>query len=112
MTFGGIWPLFNTRDAMLEFGFPAHVAEAPAAAPVMAIGQARTTVIGLLAFIFYSRDQLDAVDTLMAVTGAYAGLVDGYVVWRQGKPSTALFRLVSSGLIAAWGWAGLTAGGR
>ena len=108
MTFGGLWPLFNAPGAMLEFGFPTQVADAPAAAPVMVIGQARTTIIGLLVFILYSRNQLDMIDTLMAVTGAYAGLVDSYVVWKQGNPRMASFRLVSSGLIATWGFAGWT----
>lgn len=75
----------------------------------MVIGQARTTCIGLLVFLFYLRNQLDAVDTVMAVTGAYAGFVDSYVVWKEGNPRMAVFRLISSGLIAAWGCAGWTA---
>ncbi|ROV95113.1 hypothetical protein VSDG_05864 [Cytospora chrysosperma] len=79
MTFGGVWPIFNARGAMLEFGFPSHIASVPAAAPVMVIGQVRTTVIGLLVFLHYSRNQLDVVDTIMAITGAYAGLLDSYV---------------------------------
>lgn len=112
MTFGGMWPLYNAQAAILEFGLPAHVASAPAAAPVMVIGQVRTTVIGLLVFLFYSRDQLEVVDTIMAVTGAYAGVVDAYVVWKEGNARQAAFRLISSGLIAAWGYAGWTAGGR
>lgn len=94
---------------MLEFGFPARIADTPAAAPVMVIGQARTTCIGLLVFLFYSRNQLDVIDQVMAVTGAYAGLVDSYVVWKEGAPRKVIFRLVSSWLIAAWGFSGLTA---
>lgn len=109
MTFGGMWPLFNARGAMLEFGFPAKIADTPAAAPVMAIGQARTTCIGLLVFLFYSRGQLDQIDLVMAVTGAYAGLVDSYVVWKAGNPGKAASRLISSWMVAAWGFAGLTA---
>lgn len=112
MAFGGIWPIFNPRGAMLEFGFPARIADTPAAAPVMVIGQARTTCIGLLVFLFYSRNQLDLIDQVMAVTGAYAGLVDSYVVWKQGETRHAVFRLVSSWLLAAWGFAGLTVSGK
>lgn len=108
MTFGGMWPMFNARSSMLEFGFPARIADAPAAAPVAVIGHARTTCIGLLVYLFYSRNQLDLVDQVMAVVGAYAGLVDSYVVWRQGEHRHAIFRLVSSWLIAAWGLAGMT----
>ncbi|POS72637.1 hypothetical protein DHEL01_v208965 [Diaporthe helianthi] len=108
MTFGGMWTFFNARAALLEFGFPARIAHVPEAAPVTIVGQARTTIIGVLVFIFYSRNQLDLVDLVMAVTGTYAGLVDSYIVWREGKPRKALFRLISSGLLAAWGWAGWT----
>lgn len=82
--------------------------DAPAAGPVKVVGQARGTVIGILTFVFYSRNQLDLVDLVMAVTGTYCGLVDSYVVWKEGNPRKALFRLVTSGLLAAWGWAGWT----
>ncbi|KAH8755788.1 hypothetical protein F5883DRAFT_504500 [Diaporthe sp. PMI_573] len=108
MTFGGTWPLFDARGAMLEFGLPARIADTPAASPVMVINGVRTTIIGLLVFTFYSRNQLDLVDLVMAVTGTYAGLVDSYVVWKEGNSRKAVFRLVSSGLLAAWGWAGWT----
>lgn len=109
MTFGGLWPIFNARGAMREFGFPARTAGAPAAAPVMVTGAARTTCIGLLVFLFYSRSQFDLVDQVMAVTGTWAGLVDCVVVWEEGNPRHAIFRIVSSWLLAAWGLAGLTA---
>ncbi|GAP89282.1 putative efflux pump antibiotic resistance [Rosellinia necatrix] len=110
MTFGGLWPFLDARGAMEEFGFPARVAAAPAAAPVFRVGNARTTTIGLLVFLFYARGQLAAVDAVVAVTGAYCGLVDSYVVWREGNPRHALFRLASSGLLSACGLWGLTAG--
>ena len=61
----------------------------------MVIGQARTACIGLLVFLFYSRNQLDLIDLVMAVTGTYAGLVDGYVVWKEGNPRKATFRLIT-----------------
>lgn len=102
--------MFDAKASLKEFGFPARIASAPVAAPVMVIGQARGTIIGMLVFLFYSRNQMDLVDTLLAVTGAYAGLVDSYVVWKQGNPRYAIFRLISSGLISAWGFAGLTVG--
>lgn len=108
MTFGGMWPAFNASGAMREFGFPARIADAPAAAPVMVIGQARGTVIGLLVFLFYSRNQLDLVDDVTAVTAAYCAVVDAYVVWKEGERRNAVFRLVSSGMLAAWGYAGMT----
>lgn len=103
--------MFDAKSAMTEFGLPASIARAPAAGPLMVIGQVRGTIIGLLVFLFYSRNQLELVDTVMAATGAYAGLVDSYVVWKEGNPRHALFRFISSGLISAWGYAGWTAGG-
>lgn len=112
MTFGGMWPMFNARASIREFGFPARIADAPAAAPVAVVGNARTTCIGLLVFLFYSRNQLDLVDQVMAVVGAYAGLVDSYAVWKEGEHRHAIFRLVSSWLIAAWGFSGMTAAGK
>lgn len=108
MTFGGLWPIFNAPRAMREFGFPAKTADAPAAAPVMTSFGSRTTIIGVLVFLLYSRNQLDLVDQVMAVTGAWAGLVDCCVLWKEGKPRKGMFRLVSSWLISAWGFAGLT----
>lgn len=95
--------MFNAKGAMQEFGFPDKIASAPAAGPVMVIGQVRGTIIGLLVFLFYSRNQLALVDTVMAVTGAYAGLADSYVVWKEGNPRQVLFRLVSSGLVTLAG---------
>ncbi|KAI0866726.1 hypothetical protein F4860DRAFT_1052 [Xylaria cubensis] len=110
MTFGGMWPLVDPRGSMLEFGLPPRIANAPAAAPVFKSGNARTTVIGLLTFFFYAQNQLEVVDTIMAITGAYCGLVDSYVVWKEGNPRQAVFRFMSSGFLSACGFWGLTAG--
>ncbi|KAI0520764.1 hypothetical protein F5B22DRAFT_50765 [Xylaria bambusicola] len=109
MAFGGVWPMFDAPAAMREFGFPAHVANTPAAAPVFVVGNVRTTCLGFLMLLFYARRQLTVVDTCLAVTGAYAGLVDSYVVWKQGNPRMALFRLASSAFLSAWGFLGWTA---
>ncbi|KAI0869679.1 hypothetical protein GGS24DRAFT_493561 [Hypoxylon argillaceum] len=110
MMFGGMWPAFDPRGSMLEFGFPSRIANSPEAGPVMVIGQARGTVVGLLMFIFYYRRQFYLLDTFMAVTGAYTGIMDSYVVWKQGNPRFALFRLIISGFISALGFFGWTAG--
>ncbi|KAI0433994.1 hypothetical protein F5Y09DRAFT_19266 [Xylaria sp. FL1042] len=108
MTFGGLWPFFNAKTALLEFGFPRRIAAAPAAAPVFMVGNARTTVIGLLTFYFYSRYQFEVVDTIMAIAGAYCGVIDSYAVWREGNSRKAAFRLASSGFLSACGFWGLT----
>lgn len=108
MTFGGMWPAFDAPGAMREFGFPSRIADAPAAAPVMVTGQARGTAIGLLVFLFYSRNQLELVDLVTAVTAAYCALVDLYVVWKEGEPRDAVLRFVTSGMLAVLGYAGMT----
>ncbi|KAI0812176.1 hypothetical protein GGR55DRAFT_640659 [Xylaria sp. FL0064] len=48
-----LWPITNPRRSLLEFGFPAHIADSPAAAPVMLIAQIRTTTIGLTMYVLY-----------------------------------------------------------
>ncbi|KAI1824549.1 hypothetical protein F4861DRAFT_505407 [Xylaria intraflava] len=109
MAFGGLWPFVDARGSMLEFGLPARIADTPTAAPVFVVGNARTTCLGFLMLLFYARQELAVVDTCLAVTGAWAGIVDSYVVWREGNPRKALFRLASSGFLAAWGYLGWTA---
>ncbi|KAK2601144.1 hypothetical protein N8I77_010614 [Diaporthe amygdali] len=110
MTFGGMWSYFDPRAAMLEFGLPDRIAATPAAGTVMHINNARTTVLGMCLYTLYFRRQLAACDTILAVLGAYAGLVDSYVVWREGNPRKAAFRLASSWLLSAVGLAGWTSG--
>ncbi|KAI2463818.1 hypothetical protein F4781DRAFT_104256 [Annulohypoxylon bovei var. microspora] len=106
-TFGGLWPLFNSRAAMLEFGFPAHIANSPPTYPVMVSQSIRTSALGLLMLTFYSQNKLAEVDTVMAIMGTYLGIMDAYVL-RIDSPGKAVFRLVSGLLIGAWGIAGLT----
>ncbi|KAH0489341.1 hypothetical protein TgHK011_009774 [Trichoderma gracile] len=110
-TFGGLWPFWSPKNAMLEFGLPERIAASPAAHPVMVLCSARTTALGMLMFVFYRQEKFAAVDTVMAVMGAYLGLVDGYVCWKEEMPGKAVFRCVSGMMIAAWGLAGLTEGG-
>ncbi|KAI2615015.1 hypothetical protein GGR54DRAFT_642752 [Hypoxylon sp. NC1633] len=111
-TFGGMWSFFDARAAMLEFGLPDTIASTPSAAAVMQINNARTTAFGLCMYMLYFRRNFAACDTILAILGAYAGLVDSYVVWKEGNPRKAVFRLVSSGLISAMGFAGLTVSSR
>jgi hypothetical protein len=101
-TFGGLWPFWAPRDAMLEFGLPARIADSPTSA--------RTTALGLLMLIFYQQRKLAEVDVVMSVMGAYLGVVDGYVCWKEGMPNKAVFRCVSSMVIAGCGMVGLTEG--
>ncbi|KAH7305768.1 hypothetical protein B0I35DRAFT_361508 [Stachybotrys elegans] len=109
MAFGGLWPLWDARGAMLEFGMPANVADAPSSAPVMAVGTARTSILGFIMLLFYYRQQFEIVDSILAVTGFWAGAVDCYIVWKLGNRRQAIFRLVSSWLLALTGYLGWTA---
>jgi len=108
-TLGGLWPIFNPRAAMLEFGLPRTIAEAPAAAPVMVVGQARNTVLGLLTFLFYYQGKYAEIDQLMVILAGYVGVVDCVQLWKVGQPKRGLFRLVMSWVFVASGLVGLTA---
>ncbi|KAK4196042.1 hypothetical protein QBC40DRAFT_352086 [Triangularia verruculosa] len=108
---GGIWPIFDAPAAMLEFGFGPKIAHAPEAMPVMINGQARTTVLGAITLVFYLRGKYEEVDTLMAVYGIWAGLVDSALVWKwTGNRRWAAFRLGASWAFGVWGLMGLTGG--
>lgn len=111
-TFGGLWPLWNAPASMREFGFPARIADAPTSTPVSIVGNSHVTILGAIMFIFYAQGRYDAVDTVLAVTATWAGLVDSWVVWRAGNQGYALFRLFSSGALAAWAIGGMTSGGK
>lgn len=106
---GGLWPMLSPRAAMLEFGFPRKIAETPAAAPVMVIGQARNTVLGLLTFLFYYQGKYAEIDNLMVILAGYVGVVDCIQLWKVGEPKRGLFRLVISWVFVASGVVGLTA---
>lgn len=95
---------------MLEFGLPERIASSRPAQPVMVLCSARTTTLGLLMFIFYRQGRFEDVDTVMSVMGAYLGLVDSYVCWKEGMPGKAVFRCVSGIVIAGLGLIGLTEG--
>ncbi|KAI1363323.1 hypothetical protein F5Y08DRAFT_245271 [Xylaria arbuscula] len=107
---GVLWPIFNPRRSPLEFGFPAHIVESPTAAPVMLVVQVRTTTIGLVMFMLYSRGQMDVLDLIIAVFGLTARVVDSYAVWKQGNTRKAVYRLVVSWTLAGCGLSSMTAG--
>ncbi|KAI1098280.1 hypothetical protein F4804DRAFT_132007 [Jackrogersella minutella] len=109
--FGGLWPIFNAKAAMLEFGFPEYIANSSPAYPVMVSQSIRTSAMGLIMFTFYSQNKLGEVDTVMAIMGTYLGIADAYVLWVDSREK-AVFRLVCGLLIGAWGLAGLTTGRR
>ena len=107
-TFGGLWPFWAPRDAMLEFGLPKRIADNPLTHSVMAISSARTSALGLLIFIFYSQGRFSEVDTVLCVMGFCLGAADGYICWKEAVPRRGLFRATMGLVIAGWGLAGWT----
>ncbi|KAJ3571901.1 hypothetical protein NPX13_g5220 [Xylaria arbuscula] len=76
----------------------------------MLVAQVRTTTIGLVMFMLYSRDQMDVLDLIIAVYGLTAGVVDSYAIWKQGNTRKAVYRLIVSWTLAVCGLSGMTAG--
>ncbi|KAI1502161.1 hypothetical protein F5X99DRAFT_380101 [Biscogniauxia marginata] len=72
----GLWSVWNARGSIVAFGFPPRVADTPATHPVMVCCQVRTTILGMIIFAFYSRRKFDEIDTVMAIMGTYAGIMD------------------------------------
>jgi hypothetical protein len=108
-TFGGLVPFFNAKYAIEEFGLPKRIATSKEAQSVMILSSARITALGACMLTFYFANKFAEVDTIMVVMGAYVGLVDGYVCWKEGVLNKAIFRTLSGAAIAAWGWFGMTA---
>ena len=107
LTFGGTVPYFNPAYAIREFGLPARISDSPASHPIIMYGGARTSALGMLLFVFYSQNQLAAVDTVLTVM-IYVGLADGYICWREGVPAKGVVRATAGLIIGTWGMLGLT----
>ncbi|KAJ3579133.1 hypothetical protein NPX13_g1438 [Xylaria arbuscula] len=109
-TFGGVWPLFNAQTAILAFGLPSRIADSPAAQSIMLIASSRITTIGLIIYVLYHQEHYAAVDSVLAVMGLYAALMDGFVCWRESVPRMAVFRSFCALTVAWFGLTGWTAG--
>ena len=70
----------------------------------------RTSTLGLLLFVFYLQGNLVAADKTMVVMGAYCGIADVLIIWYHGNRGVIPLRLASVLAMAAWGFAGMTAG--
>lgn len=68
-----------------SFGFPPHIANSPAAWPIFQANNARGTVLGVLMFYFYVKGRYDVCDVFLVVEGGYLGLVDAWLVAREGR---------------------------
>ncbi|THV44128.1 hypothetical protein BGAL_0725g00010 [Botrytis galanthina] len=112
MFLGGLFHgLTRPRAALLTWGMPPSIASSPSAQTVYYGHSMRTSTLGLLTLIFYTQGNLHAVDTSMAVMGAYCGIADCTILWYWGNRKVIALRLASVLGIAMWGLLGLTARG-
>ena len=108
---GSPWSLLSPSSSLSEFGFLPAISNSRAAQPVMVVAQTRGAILGVLTAIFYLRGQYADVDLIMAIYGGYSGVVDGWVMYKEGRPGKGLFRLVASWCIMAAGLGGWTVKG-
>jgi len=47
-------------------------------------------------------------DRILLIVGSVCGAVDSWVCWKEGMPRKAVFRFVSSGIVAGLGAVGMT----
>ncbi|KAI0518431.1 hypothetical protein F5B22DRAFT_62114 [Xylaria bambusicola] len=110
MFLGGLFHgLMKPKEALLTYGMSERTANSREGQIVYYGHTMRTSTLGLLVLVFYLRGDLAAVDTTMTIMGSYCGLADVFLLWRYGDRSKAPVRLLNVSLIAAWGFAGMTA---
>ncbi|KEY72806.1 hypothetical protein S7711_04397 [Stachybotrys chartarum IBT 7711] len=102
-------PLMNPKKAMILYGLPPWIADAPEASAAWNAGKGRTTVLGILMHIFYWTGQYDACDTMLMGV-AWLGINDFFVCRDYGDKHWAWTRLVGSFAFAGFGFFGLTQG--
>lgn len=108
ITIGGLMPFTHGPEAsLLKFGFPQNIAASKAAWPVIKVGSARVTAMGLAMWGMYLGDHFEAIDILLASIG-WIGLVDGLVCYKEGASGSTLFRVGLTSLVALWGLLGIT----
>ncbi|KAF5876290.1 uncharacterized protein Bfra_002693 [Botrytis fragariae] len=98
--------LSRSQAALLSWDMPPSIASSPSAQTVCYGYTMRTSTLGLLTLIFYIQGNLHAVDTTMAVMGAYCGIADCAIFWYWGNRKVTALRLASVLGIAAWGMLG------
>ncbi|KAF2819135.1 hypothetical protein CC86DRAFT_375308 [Ophiobolus disseminans] len=110
VTFGGMMPFTHGPEAaLLKFGFPPSIAASKGAWPVIKIGSARVTTIGLAIWGMYLGGHFEAIDILIACTG-WVALIDGLVCHQEGAAGSTLFRVGLTSVISLWGFLGMTTG--
>ncbi|KAH7110904.1 hypothetical protein B0J11DRAFT_544181 [Dendryphion nanum] len=110
ITLGGTMPFtYGPEAALLKFGFPKSVAISKCAWPVIKVGSARVTTIGLAIWGMYIGGHLEAIDIVLSAMG-WMALIDGIVCSKDGVAGSATFRVSSTGAVAIWGLLGMTSG--
>jgi len=110
ITVGGMMPFTHGPEAsLLKFGFPKEIATARAAWPVIEVGSARVTTIGLAMGAMYFGGHYEAMDILIASMG-WMSLIDGIVCRKEGAPGSTAFRVGLTTAVALWGLLGMTTG--
>ena len=100
---------YGPEAALLKFGFPQQIAVSKPAWPIIKVGSARVTTIGIAIWGMYLRGHLEAMDILIA-SMAWMALIDGVVCLREGAPGSVMFRVPSTCAVALWGLPGMTSG--
>jgi hypothetical protein len=104
---GGMMPLWDGAGAIREYGLPERIASSKEAQTAFIIYGSRMTAWGFGLWIFYSRRDFKAFDTMLALL-FYLGLNDLYVCWREGEQNQGIFRFGCGLLISSWGFFGMT----
>jgi hypothetical protein len=107
-TFGGAAAIPFPAWAIRAFGLPERFEQAPMAQSCFTLASTRTSCLGILIYIFMARGQYDVIDTILALVGFYLGVVDAWICWKEKVPKMAVFRIVSSFCVGAWGLLGMT----
>lgn len=101
----GLWPLRNAKAAeaaIHAFGLAHRIARSLEAQSTFIIYSSRMTFMGLALYTLYFRRMYSAMDSIMLLLG-WAGVVDGHIYWKEDVSGKAVFRLLSSIVVAALG---------
>ncbi|KAF2204383.1 hypothetical protein GQ43DRAFT_437962 [Delitschia confertaspora ATCC 74209] len=110
ISIGGTVPyIYGPQAALVMFGFPEHIAASKAAWPIIKVGSARVTTMGLAIWGMYLGGYLEAMDILFATMG-WIALIDGLVCSQEGAPGSTMFRVSTTSAVALWGLLGMTSG--
>ncbi|KAF2818528.1 hypothetical protein CC86DRAFT_156590 [Ophiobolus disseminans] len=109
-TVGGLMSFTHgPEEAILTYGLSKKIASSQAAWPLIKIEGSRITTIGLAIWGIYLGGHLEAMDTLLACIG-WMAVIDGVVCAKDGAAGSARMRASYQGVVALWGWFGMTSG--